>query len=84
MRRTCAARLVPDGIPIRTVCELLRRKDIGTTMRYAHLAPVGVELLIMPRADAGPTDGNVIAIENHLRMLFKQRCDSMHCCRKGK
>lgn len=42
MRHTCAAWLVQDGVPIRTVCELLRHKDIRTTMRYAHLAPENV------------------------------------------
>jgi len=31
--------LVQSGVPIRTVSEVLRHKDIKTTMRYAHLAP---------------------------------------------
>jgi len=39
LRHTAAAWLVQDGVPLRTVCELLRHKDIATTMRYAHLAP---------------------------------------------
>lgn len=39
LRHTAAAWLVQDDVPIRTVCELLRHRDIGTTMRYAHLAP---------------------------------------------
>ncbi len=39
LRHTCAAWLVQDGVPLRTVCEVLRHKDIRTTMRYAHLAP---------------------------------------------
>lgn len=43
LRHTAAAWLVQDDVPIRTVCELLRHKDIGTTMRYAHLAPEHVK-----------------------------------------
>lgn len=39
LRHTFAARLVQSGVPLRTVCELCRHKDIRTTMRYAHLAP---------------------------------------------
>ena len=39
LRHTCAAWLVQAGVPIRTVSEVLRHKDIKTTMRYAHLAP---------------------------------------------
>jgi len=39
LRHTFAAWLVQAGVPIRTVCELCRHKDIRTTMRYAHLAP---------------------------------------------
>lgn len=42
LRHTCAAWLVQAGVPIRTVSELLRHKDIRTTMRYAHLAPENV------------------------------------------
>lgn len=39
LRHTFAAWLVQAGVPLRTVCELCRHKDIRTTMRYAHLAP---------------------------------------------
>jgi integrase len=39
LRHTCAAWLVQAGVPLRTVAEILRHKDIRTTMRYAHLAP---------------------------------------------
>lgn len=39
LRHTFAAMLVQAGVPLRTVCELCRHKDIRTTMRYAHLAP---------------------------------------------
>ena len=39
LRHTCAAWLVQKGVPIRTVCALLRHQDIQTTMRYAHSAP---------------------------------------------
>ena len=42
LRHTCAAWLVQRDIPIRTVCALLRHRDIRTTMRYAHLAPENV------------------------------------------
>ncbi len=40
---------VQASVPLRTVCELFRDKDIRTTMRYAHLAPengrAAIELL---------------------------------------
>lgn len=39
LRHTAAAWLVQADVPLRTVSELLRHKDIRTTMRYAHLAP---------------------------------------------
>jgi integrase len=39
LRHTFGAWLVQAGVPLRTVCELCRHKDIRTTMRYAHLAP---------------------------------------------
>ena len=39
LRHTCAAWLVQTGVPLRTVAEILRHRDIATTMRYAHLAP---------------------------------------------
>jgi integrase len=39
LRHTAAAWLIQEGIPIRTVAEILRHNDIATTMRYAHLAP---------------------------------------------
>jgi len=39
LRHTCGAWLVQAGVPIRTVAEVLRHRDIATTMRYAHLAP---------------------------------------------
>jgi integrase len=39
LRHTCAAWLVQAGVPIRTVQEVLRHKDIATTLIYAHLAP---------------------------------------------
>ena len=39
LRHTCAAWLVQAGVPLRTAAEILRHKDIRTTMRYAHLAP---------------------------------------------
>jgi len=49
LRHTFAAWLVQAGVPLRTVCELCRHKDIRTTMRYAHLAPengrAAIELL---------------------------------------
>lgn len=39
MRHTCAAWLVQAGVPLREVAEILRHRDIRTTMIYAHLAP---------------------------------------------
>lgn len=39
LRHTFAAWLVQAGVPLRTVCDLMRHKDIKTTMIYAHLAP---------------------------------------------
>jgi integrase len=39
LRHTCASWLVQAGVPLRTVAEILRHRDIHTTMRYAHLAP---------------------------------------------
>lgn len=39
LRHTFAAWLVQKGVPMRTVAELLRHKDIRMTLRYAHLAP---------------------------------------------
>lgn len=39
LRHTFAAWLVQAGVPLRTVCDLMRHKDIRTTMIYAHLAP---------------------------------------------
>lgn len=39
LRHTCASWLVKKGVPIRTVAEVLRHKDISTTMVYAHLSP---------------------------------------------
>ena len=39
LRHTCAAWLVQAGVPLRTVAEILRHRDVRTTMRYAHLAP---------------------------------------------
>lgn len=39
LRHTAAAWLVQEGTPIRTVAEIMRHRDIATTMNYAHLAP---------------------------------------------
>lgn len=39
LRHTFAAWLVQASVPLRTVCDLMRHKDIKTTMIYAHLAP---------------------------------------------
>jgi len=53
LRHTCAAWMVQDGVPIRTVAEYLRHSDIRVTMRYAHLSPANV------RAAADVLQGNV-------------------------
>ena len=39
MRHTCAAWMVQAGVPLRSVAEVLRHRDIRTTMIYAHLSP---------------------------------------------
>ena len=39
LRHTAAAWMVQAGVPLRTVAEVLRHRDIRTTMRYAHLSP---------------------------------------------
>lgn len=39
LRHTFAAWCVQQGMPLRTVAELMRHKDIRMTMKYAHLAP---------------------------------------------
>lgn len=42
LRHTCAAWLIQNGVPLRTVAEIMRHQDISTTMIYAHLAPDAV------------------------------------------
>lgn len=39
LRHTCATWMVMAGVTLRKVKDILRHKDIRTTMRYAHLAP---------------------------------------------
>jgi len=39
LRHTTASRLAMAGVPIRTIQEILGHRDIGTTLKYAHLAP---------------------------------------------
>jgi integrase len=57
LRHTYVSHLAMAGVPIVTVKELARHADIGTTMRYAHLAPSakdhGVAMLIRSRASGG-------------------------------
>jgi integrase len=43
MRHTYASRLVMRGVPIYNVSKLLGHSKIQMTMRYAHLAPEGLE-----------------------------------------
>ncbi|MCG7977492.1 MAG: tyrosine-type recombinase/integrase [Candidatus Thiodiazotropha taylori] len=67
LRHTCAAWLVQTGVPLRTVTEILRHKDIRTTMIYAHLAPDdarsgGAALeQVMERGKNVVTDGKKVA-----------------------
>jgi len=39
LRHTTASRLAMAGVPIRTIQEILGHRDIGTTLKYTHLAP---------------------------------------------
>jgi len=39
LRHTTASRLAMAGVPIRTIQEIMGHRDIGTTLKYAHLAP---------------------------------------------
>jgi len=39
LRHTTASRLAMAGVPIRTIQEILGHRDIGTTLKYMHLAP---------------------------------------------
>ncbi len=39
LRHTTASRLAMNGVPIRTIQEILGHRDINTTLRYAHLSP---------------------------------------------
>ena len=40
LRHTGSSYLAMDGVPIKTIQELLRHKYLTTTLRYAHLSPV--------------------------------------------
>jgi len=51
LRHTAAAWLVQDDVPRRTVCELLRHKDIATTMHDAHPAPGCYDLVTVTKKD---------------------------------
>lgn len=64
LRHTCAAWLVQQDVPIRTVCALLRHKDIRTTMRYAHLAPENVREAVSVLDKVKSRFGHVEQIED--------------------
>lgn len=54
LRHTCTAWMVQEGVPLRSVAEVLRHEDIRTTMRYAHLSPKsarGAVAALMPVAE---------------------------------
>lgn len=42
LRHTTASRMVQGGVSLRVVQEFMGHRDIKTTMRYAHLAPAGL------------------------------------------
>jgi site-specific recombinase XerD len=57
LRHTFASRLVMNGVPLRTVQELMGHKTIAMTTRYAHLAPEhmarAVESLVTIQSKSG-------------------------------
>jgi integrase len=67
LRHTFASHLVMRGAPLKAVQELLGHADIGTTMRYSHLAPAVAEstvrLLDAPAPRFGQCLGNSWAME---------------------
>jgi integrase len=67
LRHTFASHLVMRGAPLKAVQELLGHSDIGTTMRYAHLAPgvaaSTVRLLDEPAPQFGQNLGSIWAVD---------------------
>jgi hypothetical protein len=43
LRHTYASKLIKRGVPILSVARLLGHQTIDMTLRYAHLAPVGLD-----------------------------------------
>ena len=61
LRHTYASKLIKRGVPILSVARLLGHQTIDMTLRYAHLAPAGLDehvaKLDFPRPGRGPLPG---------------------------
>lgn len=65
LRHTFASRLVQEGVDLYTVQRLLGHKDSKMTMRYAHLAPKGLQKAVerlVPTTEATATTGATDAV----------------------
>ena len=74
LRHSFASWLVADGVPLRTVAELLGHSNITQTARYAHLAPENLREAVdriatieargkMPDGNRSPTTPTVVQLD---------------------